>query len=150
MGICGQLSSGQAVVTLCGRDFYLGPFGTSASRHAYDRLIAEWSGNGRSLRVAGAEISVVELIAAYRHSSEYEATLLSLRPLKELYCRLLACEFSPLKLKAVRQKMIESDLCRNEVNKRIGRINAHVSLGRRERVGVAHRPRCTPGGCRTG
>jgi hypothetical protein len=42
--------SGQAVVTLCGRDFYLGPHGTKASKLAYDRMISEWLQNGRQLR----------------------------------------------------------------------------------------------------
>ena len=40
-------ASGQAVVTLNGRDFYLGPHGTNASRAYYDRLIAEWLIQGR-------------------------------------------------------------------------------------------------------
>jgi hypothetical protein len=35
-------ASGQAVVTLDGRDFYLGPHGTQASRDEYDRLVGEW------------------------------------------------------------------------------------------------------------
>ena len=34
--------SKQAVVDLNGRDYYLGPYGTKASRIEYDRLIAEW------------------------------------------------------------------------------------------------------------
>lgn len=41
-------ASGQAVVTLGGRDFYLGPHGTKASRREYDRLIAEYLASGRS------------------------------------------------------------------------------------------------------
>ncbi|MCA9231188.1 MAG: hypothetical protein KDA57_11075 [Planctomycetales bacterium] len=32
-------ASGQAVLTLNGRDYYLGPHGTKASRREYDRLI---------------------------------------------------------------------------------------------------------------
>jgi len=32
-------ASGQAIVTLDGRDFYLGPHGTRASRREYDRLV---------------------------------------------------------------------------------------------------------------
>jgi hypothetical protein len=35
-------SSGQAVVTLNGRDIYLGTHGTQASRIEYDRLTGEW------------------------------------------------------------------------------------------------------------
>ena len=41
--------SGQAVVTLNGKDFYLGPWKSALSRTAYDRLIAEWVSNGRQL-----------------------------------------------------------------------------------------------------
>lgn len=35
-------ASGQAVVTLNGKDHYLGPHGSKVSRDEYDRLIAEW------------------------------------------------------------------------------------------------------------
>jgi integrase len=35
-------ASGQAIVTLNGRDHYLGPHGTQASRMQYDRLVCEW------------------------------------------------------------------------------------------------------------
>ena len=40
--------SGQAVVTLNGREFYLGPHGTKASKIEYDRLIGEWLANGHN------------------------------------------------------------------------------------------------------
>ena len=35
-------ASGQAVVTIDGRDHYLGPYGTKASHNEFDRLIGEW------------------------------------------------------------------------------------------------------------
>lgn len=38
-------ASGQAVVTIGGRDHYLGPFGSDASHR--DRLIAQWLADGR-------------------------------------------------------------------------------------------------------
>jgi hypothetical protein len=41
--------SGQADVTLDGRDCYLGKHGTQESRSAYDRIIAEWLANGPHL-----------------------------------------------------------------------------------------------------
>jgi hypothetical protein len=54
------------VVTLDGRDFYLGPHGTEASRAEYDRLLGEWLANGRRLPAsAGPDLRVVELIAAF-------------------------------------------------------------------------------------
>ncbi len=58
--------SGQAVVTLCGQDRYLGPWKSQASRLAYDRAISEWIANGRHLPTAGlADYTVVALLAAY-------------------------------------------------------------------------------------
>jgi hypothetical protein len=35
-------ASGQAVVTIAGKDHYLGPYGTKASKAEYNRLIGEW------------------------------------------------------------------------------------------------------------
>ncbi len=35
---------------------------------------------------------------------------------------LMAAEFGPIRLKAVRQAMIDSGLCRNEINKRVGKL----------------------------
>jgi hypothetical protein len=35
-------ATGQAVVTLSGKDFYLGPYGTKVSHREYDRLTGEW------------------------------------------------------------------------------------------------------------
>jgi len=39
--------SGRAVVTLNGKDFYLGEWNSPASKAAYDKMIAEWISNGR-------------------------------------------------------------------------------------------------------
>jgi hypothetical protein len=39
--------SGQAIVTLDGRDHYLGDFGSPASKAEYDRLIVAWLDRGR-------------------------------------------------------------------------------------------------------
>ncbi len=46
---CHHKPSGQAVVTIDGRDIYLGTWNTSASRREYDRLIGEWLAAGRRL-----------------------------------------------------------------------------------------------------
>src|SRR5689334_14525758 len=65
--------SGQAVVTLSGKDFYLGPWKTEASRLEYDRLIAEWVGNGRVLPSDSAitrAITNAELLNAYLEFAE--------------------------------------------------------------------------------
>ena len=126
--------SGQAVVTIDGRDFYLGKYDTPASHAEYDRLIAEWLQNGRVLP-AGGDLTINELLVGYiRHCDEYyrradgtktseaDAIRQSVRPLKDRYGHTLARDFGPLKLKVCREVMIEAGLCRNECNKRTRRI----------------------------
>jgi integrase len=135
--------SGQAVVTLTDsigsrRDVLLGRYGTGESRAQYARVIAEWEANSRRLAAAGAEVTslcINELILVFwehaqqhyrredgTHTNELNDYKLSLKPLRELYGRLPATEFSPLKLKAVRECMTAADLCRGVINQRIGRI----------------------------
>ncbi|HOW72930.1 MAG TPA: hypothetical protein PKY77_20205 [Phycisphaerae bacterium] len=46
--------SDQAVVTIDGKDFYLGPYDTPESRSKYDRLIAMWLAGGRCERAASS------------------------------------------------------------------------------------------------
>src|SRR5581483_3885458 len=134
--------SGQAIVTLTDgmggrRDVLLGTFNTPESRVEYSRVIGEWEARGRRLHDqaddAGA-LSVNELMTAflahaeehYRREDgtqtsevrEYKATIKAVRV---LYGTLPAADFSPLKLKAVRQSMIDAGLSRGVINQRIGR-----------------------------
>jgi hypothetical protein len=123
----------QAVVTLSGRDFYLGRYGSPQSKAEYDRLIAEWLANGRQLGNA-AETSINELMVGYvkfadsyyvkdgEPTSDTNLVRLSLKVLKRLYGHTPAREFGPLALKAVRQSYIEAGLCRSEVNRRTRHI----------------------------
>lgn len=136
---------GLAVVTLNGRDIYLGPYGTETSKIAYDRVIAEWLANGRQLPTAREEeqpdVTVAELIAAYwRHAGSYytkdgtptsEQSLikLAMRPLRRLYGTTFASDFGPLALKAVRQAMIDNDGCRTTVNGLVDRVRRMFRWG---------------------
>jgi hypothetical protein len=56
--------SGQAVVTLRGKDVYLGPYNSKASKLEYDRAIAEWLAAGRPTTPVqeSCEVTVTELI----------------------------------------------------------------------------------------
>lgn len=127
--------SGQAVVTLNDHDHYLGKHGTKASRQTYDRLIAEWLSNDRSLpEDYDSAITVAELIATWwryacgyyvkngRPTVELAKIKAAMRPLKRLYRRTSACEFGPLKLKSVRQAFLDDDLSRRHINDQVGRI----------------------------
>ena len=61
----GQRSS--LIVTLAGQDHYLGPHGTTASRHEYDRLIGEWIAAGRPLVViATPDLTIAELVSCHK------------------------------------------------------------------------------------
>jgi integrase len=120
--------SGQAVVTLGGRDTYLGKFGTPESRAEYDRVIAEWLGNGRQPG-ATSDLTINELIVRFithiderYESNEPQNYRLALRAVRKLYGPILAREFGPLKLKAVRQVFAESRLVRTQINTRVRRV----------------------------
>jgi len=57
------------VVTLDGKDHYVGDYGTETSKRDYDRLIAEWLANGRCLpNKTEQAITITNLIVVYwRH-----------------------------------------------------------------------------------
>jgi hypothetical protein len=127
-------SSGQAVVTIAGRDCYLGKFNSVASHEAYRRLVAEYMQTGASPGCdRQQEITLVEIVVAYTKyargyyrkngetTREYEKVVEVGRYIKRLYGRARAIEFGPLALKAVRQSMIDADLSRKYINKNVER-----------------------------
>lgn len=140
-------SSGQAVVTLTGKSFYLGTFGTPASRAEYDRLVAEWVAGRRIAPPIerGPELTISELIEAfwifanekYRQRTgrklpdgTYErvptpeiSNLKSpLRILRRLYGHTQAATFNGKSLATIRSEMIRIGWCRTNINRQIDRI----------------------------
>src|SRR5262245_61598558 len=127
-------ASGQAVVTLGGRDIYLGAWNSAASRQAYDREIADWLAAGRKHRSSPTTFTIRDMLARYRifaaqhyrkhgePTGEQQNIHYAMGPLESLHGDTPAAEFGPLKLKAVREQMIERGLCRRVVNQRIGII----------------------------
>jgi hypothetical protein len=104
--------SGQAVVTIGGVDYYLGPHGTKASRIEYDRLIGEWITAGRPTAIGkSADLTIAELCQRYKayaesyyvHGGTTHNIGTACRTLRIRYGKTLAGEFGPLALKAVRQ-----------------------------------------------
>ena len=130
-------------MTLNGKDFYLGPHNSAAGRASYDRLIAEWLANGRQLpnAVECGALSIAELLVAYLHfakgyyscdgqpTSEFTCPKDAIRPLRELYSTTAACDFGPLALKAVRQRMIDRGLSRRHINQRINQVRRVFKWG---------------------
>jgi integrase len=136
--------SGQAIVTLPDgfggrRDVLLGEYGTAASRCEYARVIAEWEAHGRRLPQSptAAEMTINELILAFWHHVEQNylkpdgsPTLelanvkFALRTLRQIYGPTQARSFGPKALKTVQHRMVELGLCRNTINRRVGRIKS--------------------------
>ncbi len=129
-------ASGQAIVTLDGKDFYLGPYGTRVSRREYDRLVGEWQQNGRRLPADDVQppLSIAELLNAYRKFAEQyyrrngkpTGTFDNIRPMLKLvrkhYGDKLVQDFGPLALKTLQTRLIESDASRRYINDQTARI----------------------------
>lgn len=126
--------SGQAVVTLDGRDFYLGKFNSAASRAEYNRRVAEWTGSGGCLPPSH-DLTVAELLRAFaahaqryyrgpdgQPSSEQHNFRTVCRRLRKLYGDTPAAAFGPVRLKAFRESLIQEDLCRRSVNHGVNRV----------------------------
>lgn len=126
--------SGQAIVTINGRDHLLGPHKSKASKIEYDRLIGEWLASGRSASYGApkSDYAVVELAADYMRwakgyygegsTSEYHRVLPAVRLLRELYGRTAVDQFGPLQLKSLRQRFVAQDWARSYVNHQVRRI----------------------------
>lgn len=124
-------ASGQAVVTLAGKDHYLGPHGTRASKAEYDRLVREHVATGGAPADKRDELTVVELLAAfYKHAREYYGPDSSepanystlIKRIRTAYGKTLVAEFGPVRMKGFRQSLIDADLSRTTINQAIHRL----------------------------
>ncbi len=125
-----QRASGQAVVTLYGQDFYLGPWRSKASKVEYDRLVGEWIAAGRPPVPPAklTDITIVELSVAYRRfaTTYYQKngrptdTIYQVRRATELLCekygRMPARDFGPLSFKAFQADLIHRRFSRRSIN----------------------------------
>ena len=126
------------MVTIDGKNHYLGPWQSPESHEKYARLIAEWARNNGTrpgpASAPAAPLTINELILAYfRHAqiryvkngeptSEVGCIRQALRPLRRLYGATHATDFGPKALKDVRQAMIDGGRARKSINKNAERI----------------------------
>lgn len=127
-------ATGQAVVTLSGRDHYLGKHGSPESRAKYRRLIAEFvkagfrmpspeqAGSYPVSKLCDDFLSYAERV--YRHSDgtstgTVENVRRSMLHLFEFAAGLDAAEFGPRTLVGLREALIERGLARTTVNARV-------------------------------
>ena len=131
--------SGQARTIVRGKHIYLGKYNSPESQRKYARLLAETSQptpqdkaaadpDSRSLLlVSKILVKYLDFAAVYyaddgKPGKEFRAMIDAVAPVNELYGDSPADEFGPLKLKTLRQHLVEHGLCRTEINKRVGRI----------------------------
>jgi integrase len=133
-------ATGQARVRIDGKDEYLGEYGSLESRERYDDLVSEWfARNGDTSRykltVDDLALLFVGNGRSYYRSPDGKLTAEvcsiqhALRPLVELFGTLRVREFGPLKLKQVRDRLIESGHCRTNINRMVGRIKRAFKWG---------------------
>jgi integrase len=138
-------ASGQAVVTICGHDHYLGPWRSRASLSEYDRLVGEWLAAGRRLPASAMpDLAVAELADRYlefakgyfvfpdgspnSHVGHFKACL---KFLVKLYADAPVSAFGPLALDVVRNAMVAEGWSRTYINSQV------IKLKRVFRWGVA-------------
>jgi integrase len=130
----------QARVRIDGKDEYLGEYGSPESRERYDDLIAEWfARNGDTSRykltIDDLALLFVDHAKSYYRTPDGKLTAEvcslqhALRPLVELFGTIRVREFGPLKLKQVRDRLIENGHCRTNINRMIGRIKRAFKWG---------------------
>ena len=138
-------ASGHAVVTLAGKDVYLGTYGSGASKAEYKRHVAEYLASGG--QAPGGDpaksLTVAELILKYwrfataSYSGKTRKGMLKpiLRRWRKAYGTTLVAEFGPLRLKAFRDMLVkEKDergkrLSRGYVNRTIRMVRSVVKWG---------------------
>jgi integrase len=140
-------ATGQAVVVLKGRSFYLGKFGSHESKAEYRRVISEFLTLGgepppaQTASLATPDLTIDELMVRYwAHveayyvrdgvtSREQENIKDALRHVRPLYGPTPAARFGPLALKAVRESMIAAGLSRQTINYRVGKVRRMFRWG---------------------
>jgi hypothetical protein len=99
----------KAVVTLDGRDTYLGRFYSAEAQQACRQLIAEYPASHGLVQQPTSNLTIAELLVAFlryaksaHFKKEQQHFLYAMKPLRDLYVRKSVKAFGPLKLKTVR------------------------------------------------
>lgn len=141
---------GCAVVTINGKNHYLGKYGSPESHEKYARLIAQWQANGKELPACAAydesgDLSVSALLLKYlahaegyyksygsKHQGEISNLRHAVKLLRILYGSTHTREFLPEYLESIRESMIKAGLARTTINQRVTRIKRVFRWGARK------------------
>ncbi|MCF7954224.1 MAG: tyrosine-type recombinase/integrase [Phycisphaerae bacterium] len=143
-------ASGQAVVTLNGRDIYLGIHNTDESRDRYKVVIQEWLACQKQLPPNGPtgtppriplDITINEVFLPYwehaqtyyvkngKQTREVANIKAALTPLLQTYGTYPAKDFGPLALKTYREMLVEGGFSRQVINKKLSRVKQFFKWG---------------------
>lgn len=127
-----------AVVTINGKNHYLGPYDSPESHREYARLINELKAAPAPAEPGASDDAALpmnELLAAYwlhaeayyrtpdgKPTSELSNVRQAMRFVRELYDTVPATSFGPLALKATRRAMIDAGLSRCNINRHVDRV----------------------------
>ncbi|MFK7768790.1 MAG: tyrosine-type recombinase/integrase [Mariniblastus sp.] len=125
-------STGKAVVTINGKDIYLGKYDTQESHQKYKQLIADhWAAPGTAPKPTVPDdvdnVTVSRLAVEYakhvkrKHgddSKEWKQVRLVLKSIRETYGHLPAAEFGPVRFENYRQSLIDRELTRQVITRK--------------------------------
>jgi integrase len=140
--------SGQSVVTLDGRDHYLGKHGSPESRSKYERLIREYVNHGFRTPADSDRATIVAHVCErydefaarhYRHpdgsqTGTVDNTSLAMLALCEFAGDVPVEKFGPRLLDQFRTKLIERGLARHTINDRIGIVKRGFKWAARQEL----------------
>ncbi len=127
---CLHKTSGHARVYIGGVEHFLGLYGSQGSLQRYEELTSDKVNRS----VIAQILTIDELVLLYLSYAEHYYTKdgrptgetanirSAFRPVVRLFGPILACNFSPKKLTAVRDEMIGRQICRKSINRHISRI----------------------------
>lgn len=132
----------RAFVVLNGARHYLGAYDSAASRQAYHRLVAEFLANDGRLSVPTEQVTMVELLNAFRKHAEKryrkpdgsptgeQANYRSLlKTINDLYADTLVDDFRGPSLLALRAVMVQKGWSRRYVNRQVVRVRTIFKWG---------------------
>lgn len=140
-------ASGQAIAYVNRKPVYLGTYNSPESRQRFAELIARLNSHPietAKLKASGSLVlSVNELCVAFlkwaethyrnpttgRLSTEYDCHKSAVRILRQSYGLLAAHDFSPNKLRSVRETMISEGWCRSFINRSVSRVRQIFKWG---------------------
>ncbi|WP_437203495.1 tyrosine-type recombinase/integrase [Planctomicrobium sp. SH664] len=136
-------ATGQARVRIDGKDHYLGVYGSAESNQRYTELLARWQ---RSSGKPVQDVTIGILTKLYlercktyyvkngEQTGEVGSIRIALKRLNRKYRNLLARDFDSLKLKAVRELLIDERFVRTSINQHMSRIRGMFKWAASEKM----------------